>query len=80
MKQSIFNYELLIFIPARSKSKRLKNKNIKTVMGKSLISNAINFSKIQKDLNWRPKYKFDEGINKTINFYINNFQNLKKIF
>lgn len=45
MKQSIFNYELLIFIPARSKSKRLKNKNIKTVMGKSLISNAINFSK-----------------------------------
>ena len=41
---------------------------------------AINFSKIQKDLNWRPKYNFNEGIYKTIDFYIKNFQNLKKIF
>ncbi len=45
MVKSVLNYELLIFIPARSKSKRLKNKNIKTVMGKSLISQAITFSK-----------------------------------
>ena len=45
MSKTVLNYDLLIFIPARSKSKRLKNKNIRTVMGESLISNAIKFSK-----------------------------------
>tara|TARA_Y100000590_G_scaffold468304_1_gene650590 strand:+ start:1978 stop:2673 length:696 start_codon:yes stop_codon:yes gene_type:complete len=45
MKSFATNYKFLVFIPARSKSKRLKNKNLKIVMGNSLIANAINFSK-----------------------------------
>lgn len=45
MTKVLTNYEFLVFIPARSRSKRLKNKNLKMVMGNSLIANAINFSK-----------------------------------
>ena len=33
---------------------------------------AINNSKSKKKLNWRPKIKFDYGIKKTIEWYINN--------
>ena len=31
---------------------------------------AINTTKIQKELNWRPSTSFNEGIEKTINFYL----------
>ncbi len=33
---------------------------------------AIDPSKIQKQLNWRPKYKFEDGIVETINWYLEN--------
>ena len=39
------SFEILIFIPARSKSKRFKNKNLKKINGVSLIEKTINFSK-----------------------------------
>ena len=39
-KLLIFN-----FIPARSKSKRFKNKNLQKINGVSLIEKTINFSK-----------------------------------
>ena len=34
---------------------------------------AIDSSKIQKELGWKPKYSFEEGIKNTINYYINIF-------
>ena len=30
---------------------------------------AINFSKIKKELNWEPKISFEEGLQKTIEWY-----------
>ncbi len=33
---------------------------------------AIDSTKIRKELNWRPKYSFDEGIKITINWYLKN--------
>ena len=33
---------------------------------------SINSKSIQKELNWQPKYSFDEGISKTILWYLNN--------
>ena len=33
---------------------------------------AINSSKINKDLNWQAKYKFNEGLAETVQWYLNN--------
>ena len=33
---------------------------------------AINSQKIQKELSWKPIYKFEKGLNITINWYIEN--------
>jgi dTDP-glucose 4,6-dehydratase len=35
---------------------------------------AINSRKIQRDLNWEPKEKLETGINKTVNWYIENLE------
>ena len=34
---------------------------------------AIDSKKIETDLNWHPKTDFDEGLEKTIKWYISNF-------
>jgi dTDP-glucose 4,6-dehydratase len=41
---------------------------------------AINNSKIYKDTNWRPKIKFEKGLEETIKFYFKNHTKLNKIF
>ena len=41
---------------------------------------AIDSTQTRKNLNWKPKFNFQDGLNNTINFYIKNFRNLKKIF
>jgi len=33
---------------------------------------AMDFSKAKRELNWTPKYKFNEGIDKTIKWYLDN--------
>ncbi len=33
---------------------------------------AIDFKKAKKDLNWTPKISFSEGLEKTVNWYVNN--------
>lgn len=38
----------------------------------------MNSKKANKKLNWKSKISFDEGITQTINWYKNNFNNLKK--
>jgi dTDP-glucose 4,6-dehydratase len=40
---------------------------------------AIDASKIEKDLNWRPKETFQSGIEKTIDWYLKNTLWLKNI-
>jgi len=33
---------------------------------------AINFSKMEKELGWTPKVSFEEGMDRTIKWYIDN--------
>ena len=33
---------------------------------------ALKTDYIKKELNWEPKYMFEDGLAKTINWYINN--------
>ncbi len=40
---------------------------------------AIDFSKIKKELQWKPKHSFEEGIKKTISWYLENFSFAEKI-
>ena len=40
---------------------------------------AINAKKIKKDLDWEPSIDFKEGINKTIKWYIKNYDWAKKL-
>ena len=40
---------------------------------------ALNSKKIFKDLKWKPKIKFEEGLKKTIIWYLNNKKFLKNI-
>jgi dTDP-glucose 4,6-dehydratase len=41
---------------------------------------AIDNTKIKSELNWEPTYKFEEGLNLTIEWYLNNEEWLKSIF
>jgi dTDP-glucose 4,6-dehydratase len=34
---------------------------------------AIDYSKLSKTLNWEPKTTFEDGIDETINYYLNKF-------
>ena len=40
---------------------------------------AIDASKIQKELNWKPKISFKTGIKKTVEWYLNNLNWCKNI-
>jgi dTDP-glucose 4,6-dehydratase len=40
---------------------------------------AIDSSKIQRELGWKPKHKFEEGIELTIDWYLNNSEWLKHV-
>ena len=40
---------------------------------------SIDASKISTELNWEPIYSFEEGLSKTVNWYINNLDWCKKI-
>lgn len=33
---------------------------------------AIDFTKLKNELNWQPSYKFEEGLSKTVDWYLNN--------
>lgn len=41
---------------------------------------AINFNKIKKDFNWKPKNDFENGLIKTIKFYLKNYKRMHKLF
>ena len=40
---------------------------------------ALNSKKIRNHLKWKPKVSFNEGIKKTINWYLNNRSFLKSM-
>ena len=40
---------------------------------------AIDSSKINKELNWKPSLQFEEGIEKTVSWYLDNKEWLEKI-
>jgi len=41
--------------------------------------NAIDSSKINKELGWEPSLQFEEGIEKTVSSYVENISWLEKI-
>lgn len=52
-----------------------KNKNLKKFVTDRMghdMRYAMDYSKIKKELGWKPKVIFEEGIEKTINWYKNN--------
>ena len=40
---------------------------------------SINPNKIRSELNWRPLINFEDGLHKTINWYINNIEWTKNL-
>lgn len=40
---------------------------------------SLDTTKIEKEIGWKPKYTFDEGINFTINWYLNNNEWLRRV-
>lgn len=40
---------------------------------------AIDFSKAEKELDWKPRYSFEEGIKMTIDWYLNNSQWVSRV-
>lgn len=40
---------------------------------------SLNTSKIEKEINWKPRYTFEEGLNLTVNWYLNNSSWLQEI-
>lgn len=53
-----------------------KAKNIKPIFGKvrpgETIHSKINFFKAKKNLGWQPRINFEEGIKRTVKYYLNN--------
>ncbi len=68
-----------------AKRKKLLGKNVKIIFVKDRPGHdmryAINSNKLKKQLKWKPKVSFMNGIEKTFNWYINNqkyYSNLNK--
>lgn len=40
---------------------------------------ATNSSKIQKEIGWKPQMNFDDGLRKTVEFYIHNREKFDKV-
>ena len=40
---------------------------------------AIDPSKIENEINWKPKYEFNEALLLTVNWYLDNIQWVEKI-
>lgn len=40
---------------------------------------AIDASKLEKELGWKPSIKFEQGLEKTVNWYLNNSEWVKKV-
>ena len=63
-----------MFKIAKSKIKIGKNVKIKFVKDRPAhdIRYALNSKKIKKELKWYPKTSFENGLNKTFDWYLNN--------
>ena len=59
-----------------AKRKKLLGKNVKIIFVKDRPGHdmryAINSNKLKKQLKWKPKVSFMNGLEKTFNWYINN--------
>ena len=72
--------EILDEIKPRSDGKSYKEQItfVKDRLGHDLRY-AINCSKIEKELGWKPKHKFEDGLKDTIQWYLNNEDWVKNI-
>ena len=65
------------FIPLRLIFKLFKKKLnylIKNTLKQESRSKRLSFDKIRKEIKWSPKTGIEEGLKKTINWYIKNFR------
>mgnify|MGYP003349950034 CR=1 FL=1 len=49
-----------------------KIKNVKRKGDRAVLSYEKKFSKIKNELGWAPNYSFEEGMRKTVDWYIKN--------
>ena len=73
----------------RNRKKRKKTKNKNNSFSKLIayvrdrpghdLRYGVNFSKLKKDLNWKPLYNFNKGLKKTVQWYLDNKIWCKKI-
>lgn len=72
--------EILDELKPRSEGKSYKEQItfVKDRLGHDLRY-AINCSKIEKELGWKPKHNFEEGLKETIQWYLNNEDWVKNI-
>ena len=66
---------------AKKKIKLGKNVKIKFVKDRPGhdFRYALNSNKIKKELKWKPKINLNEGISKTVDWYIKNQEYFKKL-
>ena len=73
-------FDILDEIKPRSDGKSYKEQItfVKDRLGHDLRY-AINCSKIEKELGWKPKHNFEDGLKETIQWYLNNEDWVKNI-
>ena len=70
--------KLVQIINNKFKHKKLINYKIKDRLGKD-YAYKLNSNKLINELGWKPNTKLDDGINKTINWIMKNFNQFKKM-
>ncbi len=81
--KNVINLEICKNLIQITKSKMKLGKNVKIKFVKDRPGHdtryALNSNKLTKELNWKPKTSFKEGLSKTVNWYMNNLKYYSKI-
>jgi len=75
------NYIISLILKKMNKLGHGKNSRIKYVKDRPAHDRryALNSKKIKRMLSWKPKYKFEHGLDLTINWYLNNKKWVKNL-
>ena len=81
--KNVINLDICKKLIQISKSKINLEKNVKIEFVKDRpghdIRYALNSSKLIKELKWKPKIKFQKGLELTFNWYLNNLNYYKSL-
>ena len=76
----IKNLNIIKFILNQFDKPKFLIKFVENDLSKNGISQSINSSKIRRELGWKPKMSFEEGMKSTISWYLNNKEWTKNIY